>query len=341
MATFQLASWNENGKLIVIGYSVALSLQLIMLLMIAIYWRLLAVRFRPISFSSTFLILIGFMLCFYSLLTNNNLAFCDIFNKLSYSFFYSGFAIFDIYQLIKINAITKPGVYMRSLIYVLLMLRFLSYIHNIFSVKGAFVDNEQTGSHSCKANMTAFSVYQEHVISMIFEMTLMVQFFLYIRNNKKSGTPLTIFVKNIVKYETASFIIYFFLEISYIVTYSLFNKDGLTNLNSIYFNVPVLLFLYNSIIFVYLAQIEAESRVDSRSGGGSSIKSRPSFGEVQSKRSSFGGRSYRSRTSIGDELKDVGTIVAEVKALPKIVVLDTSKYLNDVEIATAAWINQN
>lgn len=194
----------------------------------------------------------GFCVCIWYIVTLNEQADCSIARKVAYSFFYLGFCFYDVYQLYKIKAIVEPGIAVSSVMYGLLAVRFASYVYNITAVTGVVAQISASRISKfgpCTSSFTSISIYQEHIVSLLFESLLAVIFVVYVNSNRSKSMPLSEFVRKIVDFEILSFIIYFVVECLYTVVYTVIDKSMISLLNTFYLNVPIMLFFMNICMF--------------------------------------------------------------------------------------------
>ena len=87
-------------------------------------------------------------------------------------------------------------------------------------------------------------------MSVIFEVALAIQVALYVKRNVSAAVPLTKFVRSLVDFESISFLFYLIVEVVFLVAFSLIAPTYISLLNTFYLNVPVVLFLFNILIFL-------------------------------------------------------------------------------------------
>jgi hypothetical protein len=202
------------------------------------------------------------------LVTLNGLEACNIARKAAYVFFYGGFFVYDMYQLQKIRAITDPSKVITFAMYGLLAVRFSSYIFNVVLVtaKVSAADLGIDGMGPCTSSFPVIAIYQEHILSLLFESALAAIFVNYINNTRSKDIPLSEFVKKVVDFEILSFLIYFIVECVYTIVYTFMDKSYVSLLNTFYLNVPVVLFSINICMF-YSKRKQASQRSEQLESG--------------------------------------------------------------------------
>jgi hypothetical protein len=184
---------------------------------------------------------------------------CHVGRKTAYTVFYLGFFAYDLYQLQKIFAITNASNLSKVALYFVLFIRVASYALNVYLVSGAFIVSGATSS-ACKSKFPDHAIYQEHAVSLLYEFSLMMQLTIFVVRNGNEGVRFTEFLLNVLDYETISFVFYLLAEIIYIIAFTTLEPGYISLLNTFYLNVPVALFLFNSIIF--LKKIWSASKED-------------------------------------------------------------------------------
>jgi hypothetical protein len=213
-------------------------------------WSKLGRNFRIMSTLSVSLILAGFSVCVYYLATLNTIQQCIFGRKLAYALFYLGFFVFDLYQLIKIVALTNASRTATVVLSIALCGRLASYIVNAIFMQAkltGYIDTENELG-SCTSSFTDMFVYQEHGVSILYETCLGIQFLMYLRATYNNQIPVSQFLRSVVDFETFTFFIYLFLEFVYIMLYSWASTllVGFYSLiNTFYLNIPVAIFLAN------------------------------------------------------------------------------------------------
>lgn len=91
-------------------YILFICLQLITLGISCFLWKFLPSKFRTLTVSCVAATCLGFLICLYFLITENNISECSVARKLAYGIFYVGFLFFDLYQILKVTAICQPKV---------------------------------------------------------------------------------------------------------------------------------------------------------------------------------------------------------------------------------------
>ncbi|KAI8908393.1 hypothetical protein EDD86DRAFT_207535 [Gorgonomyces haynaldii] len=249
-------------------YGLAVCLQLTVMGLTALYWSILPQRFRISAAASSFLIFVGFATCVMHLLTINDRNTCTIGREFAYAFFYTGFFVYDAYQFVKIQAITGSGKFSNAVLYVLLFARLASYAFNVAIIQGIPSNVNALGAGSCttKFPLTLY-VYQEHLFSIIFEFALALKLILYLRSTSSKDIPLPELLRRVVDFEMISFFIYFVVECVYTIAFSIMDSHWTSLLNTFYLNVPILLFLINTIMFTSKTHLEARVRRSNMKSG--------------------------------------------------------------------------
>ncbi|KAJ3315355.1 hypothetical protein HDV04_003748 [Boothiomyces sp. JEL0838] len=214
-------------------------------------WRRLPQRFRLFSLASTAVLSTAKMESLYFATSYNTLYGCIASRKVLYGLVYAGFFVFDIYQMSKIRAISgaiKPS---KLLFGTLFIARLGSYIYNLYYVTGTLI-GVSNGLGACKTIFPDdWQIYQEHIISVAFELGLAYQFGKFVQMARVPNMPLQEFVARVVDNEIFSFLIYGVVEILYIIVFQFpIVKQWVSVLNSFYFLIPSTLYLANIFILV-------------------------------------------------------------------------------------------
>ncbi|KAJ3274201.1 hypothetical protein HDV01_003274 [Terramyces sp. JEL0728] len=126
-------------------------------------------------------------------------------------------------------------------------MRLLSYSYNLYWVTATQV-GIVNGVGACKTIFpNDWQIYQEHIISVVFELGLALQFANFIYRTRVPNVPLQDFFAKVVDNETCSFVIYLIVEILYLIVFQ-FNIVKQWVLNSFYFLIPSVLYLSNIVI---------------------------------------------------------------------------------------------
>lgn len=182
---------------------------------------------------------------------------CSMALKILYSVSYLAFLVFDVYQLWKLEVMTERT----KLFYVaafLLVSRVLSYGYNVFTVS-ALADKADGTRGFCSTYFPGASVIQEHSISIVYAVVLCINLITYVSKMREKmsngGTvPLPELLERVVDTELLSFIFYLLCECVYLLFYIniilIRQQHHLISLmNAAYFNIPVILFLANALMY--------------------------------------------------------------------------------------------
>ena len=240
--------------LILTCYCIAMTIQLITLVLNLVLWKKLPHRFRIMALVSVFIFFMAFAASVFFIVTLNYEDVCIYVRKCIYTLVYAAFFVYDVYQFMKIKAITLPGKWANVTLFAFLGLRFSSYVVNLVmvgsKVTGTELDPEGFGRGSCTTSFPIWTIYQEHFVSVVFELVLGLQLYFYLEAlSKKHGKDLPTLFRSVIDMETISFGVYFAIEIAYLLVYSMIPTSSVSMLNSFYLMVPVLLFLINIFVF--------------------------------------------------------------------------------------------
>ncbi|KAI8914334.1 hypothetical protein EDD86DRAFT_244546 [Gorgonomyces haynaldii] len=205
-------------------------------------WKVLPARFRQVALCTVFVCLIGFSTLTSSLFISPDL--CAATRKPAYVFFYIGYMLYDYYQLCKILAITSASKRAKIIFHILLLLRLASFIVSLVNVTGTKFEG------SCRTLFSTPVFYQEHVVGLLFQGSLFVQFFGFIHTAKPSsdGEALSM-LKSVLDYEIISFSAYFVCEAVFLIVFSIITPNQVSFLNAFYLSLPVVLFFSTLIAF--------------------------------------------------------------------------------------------
>ncbi|KAJ3301979.1 hypothetical protein HDV03_005512 [Kappamyces sp. JEL0829] len=204
-------------------------------------------------------IMIGFVICMYYLLyvTTD----CTPGRKAAYAFFYFGFLTYDYYQLKNVSRRTKPARLIRYGFYFLFLARIVSCIYNVVMVEGVvaypLADGATTGPGPCKSQFSRVMIYQEHLVTTIFEIAVVIHVFRHAQNLVTKKASLMAIILNVFDFETQSFVFYMLTEVCYIIVYSIIPSALVSYLNTFYLQLPVLLFLVNACHFTIPKDVKA------------------------------------------------------------------------------------
>ncbi|KAJ3272464.1 hypothetical protein HDV01_005534 [Terramyces sp. JEL0728] len=227
---------------------------------LSIYSRLPS-RFANLAIISTWCMLISITGLLLSFVTVNTAQECTINRNISYAVRYVGFFVFDALQIMKISAITSTDKINRNYsILMISLVRIVSYAYNTIVVSGTVLYDAHNGLGPCKTIFSSSAVYQEHVISVLFEMVLFLHLTIHIRKTSKNGFSLDL-LKSIVDFELYTFIAYLVAELVYLSVYAGFASSNVNLYNIFYFDLPTVLFLANA--FNILAQRKKLSHISS------------------------------------------------------------------------------
>jgi hypothetical protein len=123
----------------------------------------------------------------------------------------------------------------------------------VYTVSAFVFTKGDAATGVCVTTHSAWSVYQEHLISILYEIGLGVQFILYIKRNIVANISMPLLLKQVLDAEMYGFGIYFLAECIYLFVYTCLiigdnTKGFLPLVNTLYLNVPVLLFFANALI---------------------------------------------------------------------------------------------
>ncbi|KAJ3313378.1 hypothetical protein HDV04_002184 [Boothiomyces sp. JEL0838] len=233
-------------------YLFTIAFELLTLFIIIYLYRRLPKTFSFLALVCTLCMLTGFCLSLLVFLTENSYDECSLNRRISYPVRYIGFYLFDVLQMKKIIAIISSNSNKIKLnhyfIYFLALCRLASYVYNSIYVLGKpFYDADGLGDGPCVTVFSQFLVYQEHFVSVVFEFGLFSYLLWFIYKTAKSKAVFKM-IRSLIDFEFYTFIIYLVAEIIFLAFYRL-DKGG-SNVgifNIFYLNLPVVLFLANSI----------------------------------------------------------------------------------------------
>ncbi|KAJ3262592.1 hypothetical protein HK103_000121 [Boothiomyces macroporosus] len=208
-----------------------------------VLWRLATV--------STICILVGFSLSLFSFVTTNAPNDCVINMKLSYSIRYIGFLAFDISQARKfIRVYSNNSKVKIMVIHGALVIRFASYVYNAIFVSGevAFASDNAIGIGPCQTVFQPYMIYQEHAISVLYELVLVFILALYaLQQSTKDNFMFSDLLKKIMDFEMSCFAFYLLTEVVFIFVYALSPKNLVSVFNIFYLQIPVVLFFATTL----------------------------------------------------------------------------------------------
>ncbi|KAJ3276419.1 hypothetical protein HDV01_005042 [Terramyces sp. JEL0728] len=232
-------------------YSCSCLFELGVLLFLFIVERKIQPTFWKIAFISTMCIFFGFSLSLIGFVTTNENFDCAINRKVSYSIRYIGFLLFDYAQARKfIRVYATSSKFKSYLIYGAFVVRILSYIYNAVMVSGAvaFHSDNVVGKGPCQTVFQPFDIYQEHGISVFYELVLVSILAMYAsQQSVKDSFEFSNFLKKIMDFEMYCFAFYFFFEVVYLIVYSFSPKNLVSVFNIFYLQIPVVLFFANTV----------------------------------------------------------------------------------------------
>ena len=100
---------------------------------------------------------------------------------------------------------------------------------------------------SCATNYSNvdWPSYQEHIISIVFQLALLGQLFLSVLRSK---TPMTA-LSRIFDLEVFGFIVFLWVEVLYLLVYHYLPSVPISFLNTFYFNTPIVLYIVFAMNF--------------------------------------------------------------------------------------------
>jgi fumarate reductase subunit C len=240
--------------LILFFYGVSLGLEIGTVLYTLGGHKLLPRRFRRLGLLTIGSIGIGFLICTVFLFTDQ--LECTLFRKIAYVFIYLGFLVYDYYQMIHVIGMTKPETWKRWCFYAMFLIRVGSSAVNVWYVEGVVIPNPLSkvpGAGPCKSKFHDFDVYQEHIIIILFEMGIMSQVLWHAHQLMKvEKRPINDIIKKVFNFETISFFCYMLAEMGYLLCFVYFDRGMVSLLNTFYINLPVILYIANSCVFMNL-----------------------------------------------------------------------------------------
>ncbi|KAJ3319538.1 hypothetical protein HDV06_006271 [Boothiomyces sp. JEL0866] len=239
--------------------SVALSVHVVVLCITAVKWKFLPRIFRIITLISVSFLFVGTLQGLYFAISYNSLEACVLSRKTLFVCVYLGFFMFDVYQTLKIKTISGNSTVSTALFGILLSIRLVSYVVNIYYVTGSLVALSN-GLGACKTILiNDWQVYQEHLLAIAFELGLVLYLVKFILRTRVANTPLQSFIANIIDHELISFALYFIVELLYIGLFQFqIIKQWVSVLNSLYFVIPSALYLFNIVLFGKVKKIKGK-----------------------------------------------------------------------------------
>ncbi|KAJ3313853.1 hypothetical protein HDV04_001414 [Boothiomyces sp. JEL0838] len=126
-----------------------------------------------------------------------------------------------------------------------LAIRFASYVYNAIFVSGtvAFASDNAIGIGPCQTVFQPYMIYQEHAISVLYELVLVFILALYaLQQRTKESFMFSDLLKKIMDFEMYSFAFYLFIEVVFLFVYALSPKNLVSVFNIFYLQIPVVLF---------------------------------------------------------------------------------------------------
>ncbi|KAJ3254071.1 hypothetical protein HK103_007532 [Boothiomyces macroporosus] len=245
-----ISSFSNLLIVILVMYSIFSAIQLANLFVMIFHWNKLRPTFRYTALSALFPMMICFALSYYLILTYNDQTFCTAGKKITYGLIYINYIAYDYHQLFKIVQITAaigPKLYFLYFMYCVRIVSLFASEANINGALSGVVNNVG----SCVTTMDTSYIIQEHAISLIYESSLIAVFALYIREHYKTGAvKMAEFVRKFLDFEVMTFGGYFACEIAYSICYWVMPKSYLSALNTVYVNLPIVMFLLNALWMV-------------------------------------------------------------------------------------------
>ncbi|KAI8916109.1 hypothetical protein EDD86DRAFT_244058 [Gorgonomyces haynaldii] len=196
----------------------------------------------PIVLTNT----VGFLLVILFLVTIN--AECDLSRQMAYSFFFSGFILYDYYQLVNIQERLKQ----RHWILVFLFLcRCASVILSTVDFKGVvalpIASGPMAGYGPCKSKVENWVVYQEHVVVCIYEMAVVYYVFKHAYSFTSDTLKFWDILTTVLDFEALSFVAFMLVEMAYLIIFSTVPTTYISYINTVYLQFPVALFFATSV----------------------------------------------------------------------------------------------
>ncbi|KAJ3313377.1 hypothetical protein HDV04_002183 [Boothiomyces sp. JEL0838] len=200
-----------------------------------------------LGYMCTVLVFIGFCFSNIAFVTVNTPLECHLNRTISYTIRYVGFFLFDYLQIKKVIAISTPiSTAKLYCVYFVTCLRITSYLYNSIWVSGAVHIPVENGNGACHTIFADYMVWQEHGISILFEFVLflLIGWDIYQKSYNYHNFEM---MRKLIDFEIFTFLVYYIVEIIYMVTFFMLSKDNVSIYNIFYLNVPVFLFFCNLI----------------------------------------------------------------------------------------------
>ncbi|KAJ3318560.1 hypothetical protein HDV06_002993 [Boothiomyces sp. JEL0866] len=228
-------------------YIVSVAFDTVSIAVFLLLYTRLPARFANLAIISTWCMLLSIAGLLLSFVTVNTPHECTLNRNTTYVIRYIGFFLFDILQIMKITAITSTDKSKRNYsIYLISVVRIVSYIYNAIYVSGTTLYNAHNGLGPCKTVFSNAMVYQEHLISVLFELVLFLNLAIYIYKTAKNNITID-FLKSIIDFEVYTFLVYLLAEILYLSVFVEFTSNNVALYNIFYFDLPTVLFLANAL----------------------------------------------------------------------------------------------
>ncbi|KAJ3253475.1 hypothetical protein HK103_000507 [Boothiomyces macroporosus] len=184
----------------------------------------------------------------FSYITVNSTQECTVNRVITYSVRYIGFFVFDLLQVTKIIAIISSVEVAQSyyFLYFILGVRFASYSYNGIFVTRVVLYNADNGLGPCQTVFSNGMIYQEHLVSVIFEVVLFLHLAWYIYQSCDNMATFDM-IKSIADFEIYTFGVYLIAEIIYVSIFAKFSASNVALYNIFYFDLPTALFLANAL----------------------------------------------------------------------------------------------
>ncbi|KAJ3319299.1 hypothetical protein HDV06_006407 [Boothiomyces sp. JEL0866] len=245
-----ISSFSNLLIVILVMYSIFSCIQIANLFVMIFNWNKLRPTFRATALSALFPMMVCFGLSYYLILTYNTQTFCTAGKKVTYGLIYVNYVAYDYHQLFKIKQITAASGKKLYFLYCMYGIRIMSLIASEVNINGT-LSGVINGVGSCVTVMDTAFIVQEHLISLIYESCLITIFGMYVRENYHSGSvKMAEFVRKFLDFEVMTFGGYFGCEIGYSICYWVMPKSYLSALNTVYVNLPIVMFLLNALWMV-------------------------------------------------------------------------------------------
>ena len=222
-----------------------------------ICWPQLASRFRRYAIACITLMTFGMATqIFYYWMSRAWKTNCLLPLKLQYGIWYLGFLVFNHYQLRKISAITNASTAVHVALFSLLSVRLVSYVLNLVELKNQHLWDQAI----CIGSLPYTYVYLEHLSSILFEIGLCIQFYIYVRQTNTCKVSISAFLSTVIDFETVSFLFYFMMEFVFIMVYSWTFVHWLSLCQIAYASLPVCCFVANIWYFDHNMKQEVKLR---------------------------------------------------------------------------------